>query len=448
MSDAPRTQYAKSGELHLAYQVFGDGPLDLLVMSGYFPLDSLDDEPSLARFHRRLASFSRLIRFNPRGLGLSDPVSPSNPPTFEQWAEDARCVLDAVGSERAALFSFSAQAAEAVVLATRYPARISHLIVVNGTARVMWAPDYPIGTRREDFAAVAEVMFEPDAVERGLDLLALANPSVAKDPTYRAWWDRVGNQGASPAMARAVSQMRNAADVRPLLAAIEVPTLVVHRRANAFLPVDHGRYLAEHIPNAKYVELEGADNSYWVGDTNDMLDEIEEFLTGARQGQEPDRALVAVLFTDIVASTERLVEVGEQGWRDLLDRHDAAVRRELRRFGGREVNTTGDGFIATFSGPARAVQCACAIRDAARRLGIAVRVGVHVGEVELRGADVAGITVHVAARITALADAGEVLVSRTVPDLVVGTSIAFKDRGERQLKGVPGTWQLFSVIES
>ena len=434
--------------MHLAYQVLGNGPLDLLVMSGYFPIDSLDEEPSIARFHRRLASFSRLVRFNPRGLGLSDPVSPLSPPTLEQWAQDALTVMDAVGSVRTALFTCGPQAIDAIVLAATYADRISHLIVVNGTARRMWAPDYAIGTPRELFDAAEEVMFEPDAVERGLDILALSNPSVADNRAYRAWWDKVGNRGASPAMARAVTRMRYEADVRPLLGSIEMPTLIVHRRDNKFLGVSHGRYLAAHIPNAKYVEFDGADNSYWLGDTEPMLDEIEDFLTGMRRGREPDRALAAVLFTDIVASTERIAAVGERNWRDLLDRHDAAIRSQLERFGGREIKTTGDGVLATFERPARAVQCACAIRDAAAQLGLEVRGGVHVGEVELRGDDIAGMTVHIAARIHAFAGPGEVLVSRTVTDLVVGSSITFADRGETELRGVPGTWQLFNVTDT
>jgi class 3 adenylate cyclase len=368
-----------------------------------------------------------------------------SPPTLEEWARDALTVMDAVGSVRAALFSFGPQALDAIVLAATYPNRISHLIVVNGTARRMWAPDYPIGTPLEDFEAAEKIMFEPDAVERGLDILALSNPSVADNPAYRAWWDRVGNRGASPAMARAVTRMRYEADVRPLLGSIEMPTLIVHRRNNNFLEVGHGRYLAEHIVGAKYLELDGADNSYWLGDTEPLLDEIEEFLTGVRRGREPDRVLTTVLFTDIVASTERIASVGERNWHDLLDRHDAAIRSQLERFGGREIKTTGDGMLATFERPARAVQCACAIRNAAAQLGLEVRAGVHVGEVELRGDDIAGMTVHIAARIYAVADPSEVLVSRTVTDLVAGSSITFADRGERELKGVPGTWKLFAV---
>jgi class 3 adenylate cyclase len=448
MVEVPRTHYVKTGDLHLAYHVSGDAPLNLL-SSTYFPIDCLDEEPSIARFQRRLASFSRLVQFNPRGLGLSDPVSPSSPPTLEQWMRDALAVMDAVGIARAAVFTSGWVALEGSLLAATHPDRVSHLIVVNGAARLLRAPEYPIGMSRDEWDAYEEVVFEPDAVERGLDVLALANPSVADDPAYRAWWDRAGNRGASPAMAQAITRLRRQADVRPLLGSIQTPTLILHRRdISGFFPVQHGRYLAEHIPNAKYVELDGADTSCWVGDTDLMLDEIEEFLTGVRHGPEPDRALAAVLFTDIVASTERIVEVGERRWRDLLDRHDAVLRRQLERFGGREIKTTGDGVLATFDGPARAVQCACAIRDAAAQLGLEVRAGVHVGEVELRGPDIAGMTVHIAARIHARADPGEVLVSRTVVDLVTGSHITFTDRGQHELKGVPGNWQLFGVTQT
>ncbi|MDP9332786.1 MAG: alpha/beta hydrolase, partial [Actinomycetota bacterium] len=285
MVEVPRTLYAKSGDLHLAYQLLGDGPLDVL-LSAYFPVDMLDEEPSIARFQRRLASFSRLVRFNPRGLGLSDPVSPSNPPTLEQWNRDALAVMDTVGIARAALFTFGWNAMEAVTLAVTFPDRVSRLIIVNGSARWAWAPNYPAGTSRDEMDAYDKLIFEPDAVERGLDVVALMNPSVANNSSYREWWDRAGNRGASPAMAKAISRLRRQADVRPLLGSIRTPTLILHRRDIVASPfaVEHGRYLAEHIPDAEYVELDGADNSYWLGDTELMLDEIEEFLTGVRHG--------------------------------------------------------------------------------------------------------------------------------------------------------------------
>jgi len=445
--DVPRTLYAKSDDTYLAYQVLGDGPLDVVLLSeGFISIDSVDEEPSLARFHRRLASFSRLVRFDRRGVGLSDPVSPSNPPTLEQMMHDALAVMDAAGVARAAVLSW-ASAKPAVMLAVAHPHRVSSLVVVNGFARTLSAPDYPAGWSPEE-QEIFDVSFQPDAVERGVDVLAMVAPSVAHDEAFRAWWDRAGNRGASPAMARAITEMSRQVDVRSLLESIQVPTLVLHRRDDRYIRVGHGRYLAERIPDAKYVELEGADHLPFQGDTDVMLDEIEEFLTGVRHGLESDRSLAAVLFTDIIGSTERIAELGETRWRDLLDRHDAALRRQLQRFRGREIKTTGDGFLATFDGPARGVQCACAIRDAASQLGLAVRAGIHVGEVELRGPDIAGMTVHVTARIQALADPGEVLVSRTVVDLLAGSAITFTDRGEHELRGVPGTWRLFRVTEA
>ncbi len=447
--EARRTQYAKSGELHVAYQTLGGGPLNLVVLSaGMMSIDSMDEEPSFARFDRRLASFSRVVRFDPRGLGLSDPVAMASPPTVEQWTHDALAVMDAAKVERAAVFTSGPRSTLALTLAAKHPDRVSHLIIVNGSARTAWAPDYPIGIGRDVLDAVQEVHFAPDAVERGFDFLALAAPSVADNQAFREWWDRAGNRAASPAMAQAISEMHRETDARPLLASIQTPTLVLHRRENRFVPLAHGRYLAEHIANAKYVELDGADSPHFLGDTEVMLDEIAEFLTGVRHSPEPDRSLAAVMITDIVASTERIVEVGERRWRDLLDRHDTALRRQLERFGGREIKTTGDGVLATFDGPARAVQCACAIRDAAVELGLEVRAGVHFGEVELRGTDIAGMTVHIAARVNALAAPGEVLVSRTVVELVTGSHTNFADRGEHRLKGVPGTWQLFGVTNT
>jgi class 3 adenylate cyclase len=292
---------------------------------------------------------------------------------------------------------------------------------------------------------VFDVAVEPDAVARGFDGLGMFAPTVANDPAFRAWWRRAGNRGASPATARTILKLRYGADVRAALATIRVPTLILHRRDNHVLRFAHGRYLADHIAGAKLVELPGEDVLYWVGDTDLMLDEVQEFLTGVRHGADPDRVLATILFTDIVGSTELIFEVGERKWRDLLDSHDAAMRRQLERFRGREVKTTGDGVLATFDGPGRALLCACAIRDAAAQLGLQIRAGVHVGEIEIRGDDVAGTAVHIGQRVQALAQPGEVLVSATVKDLVAGSNIEFEDRGQHALKGVPGTWQLFRV---
>lgn len=446
MDGAPDTHYADAGGVHIAYQVLGSGDLDLLTFSsGLIPMDSIDDEPSFARFHRRLASFGRLIRFDIRGVGMSDPISPAAPPTLEQWAQDALAVLDAVGSEQAAVFAPRDASLPAVLLAATHPDRVASLVLVNGMARYARADDYPEGWPQ----AVLDRFLDDILAEvpgPDFDGLTLFAPSKATDSGFGSWWVRAGNRGASPAVARAVQTTTLSADVRDLLHAVRVPTLVLHRRDDRPVPIGLGRYLAEHIPDARFVELEGADDLYWVGDTGDLLDEIEEFVTGVRRGIGSDRVLATIVFTDIVSSTQQAAALGDSGWHDLLDRHDAALRRQLARFGGREVKSTGDGLLALFDGPARAVVAACAMRDAAAQLGIQIRVGVHTGEIERRGDDVAGMAVHIAARVEATAGDGEVLVSRTVVDLVVGSGIEFSDAGEHDLKGVPGRWQLFTVV--
>jgi class 3 adenylate cyclase len=432
--------------MDIAYQVLGDGPIDLLLYSaGTIPIDCMDEQPPIARFQRRLASFTRVLRFDQRGVGLSDRGTPSNPPTREELAQDAVAVLDAVGSEHAAVFVSGPSSPVGLTTAARYPERVSHLIVVNGWARTMSAPDYPHGAD-PNTAASGKLAAEPDAVDQGFDLLALAAPSVAGDPEFRAWFDRVGNLGATPAMARAMMTAFFEADVRDLLPLIRMPTLIMHRH-DISPPFDagHGRYLAEHIAGAKYAELSGRDLFYWVGESRDMLDEIEEFLTGSRGGSGAERVLATVLFTDIVGSTDRAAQLGDGPWRDLLDRHDQSVRVQIGRFHGREVKTVGDGFVATFDSPGRAIECALAIRDTLATYDVGVRAGIHTGEIEVRGDDVAGLAVHIGARVSALAGPGEVLVSSTVKDLVVGSSITFNERGEHELKGVPGTWRLYAV---
>jgi DNA-binding SARP family transcriptional activator/class 3 adenylate cyclase len=442
----PETRYAKSGDVDIAFQTSGADAPDLLMFStAVLPIDSMDEEPSLARFNDRLASFSRLIRFDVRGVGMSDTFAPSSPPTLEQWIQDAVAVMDAAGSERAAIFGPRDASLQAILLATTYPDRVSSLIIVNGTARLARADDYPIGVPQRILDRFLELNMEPDAVERGLDLLTTAAPSVAHDDSFRAWWNRAGNRGASPARARAMQAVYQQADLRPVLPLVRVPTLILHCRDNAMFRAAHGQYLAANIPEARYVELPGADDLYWVGDADAMLDEIEEFVTGVRPGPRPDRVLATVLFTDIVGSTKRVAEMGERRWRDLLDRHDLAVRRQLERFQGQEIKMTGDGVLATFDGPARAVRCGCAIRDAAAQLGLEIRAGVHTGEVEVRGDDIGGMAVHIAARVQSLAKPTEVLVSRTVVDLIVGSGIETIDRGEQVLNGVPGTWRLFTA---
>jgi len=440
-----RTRYAKAGDVDIAYQVLGEGPLDLLLFTGgIIPIECMDEEPSMARFQRRLTSFGRLLRFDRRGMGLSDRGSPSTPPSLEQWVQDAMAVLDAVGSERAAVLAPWISSSHGIVLAATHPERVSRLVVVNGLARLMWAPDYPHGLHQSVVDRLMLSGSEPDAVEQGVDILAGLGPSVAEDTAFRAWFDRAGNLGATPAMARAWWAAVEEIDVRSVLPQIRVPTLII-QYADIFVGVNHGRYLAEHVPGARYVELPGVDALYWVGDTGPMLDEIEEFLTGFRGGSGAERVLATVLFTDIVGSTDRAAQIGDGPWRDLLDRHDQSVRTQIERFRGRVVNTVGDGFVATFDSPGRAIECALAIRDTLKVFDIDVRAGIHTGEIEIRGDDVAGLAVHIGARVSALAGPGEVFVSGAVPPLLAGSGIEFAGRGQHELKGVPGQWLIFAV---
>jgi len=445
VASGTRTRYARCGEVDIAYQVLGDGPIDVLLCSGTtIPIDCMDEEPSIARFQRRLASFGRLLRFDRRGVGLSDRGSASHPPTYEDWVQDSIAVLDAVGSKQAAVFTSWISAPQGVMLAALHPGRVSRLIVVNGTARGLRAPDYPMGFSESQVDITKRLTPDPEAVEQGHDILAVVAPSVADAPAFRAWWDRAGNLGATPAMAQVMLRQFYEIDVRHQLPLLRVPTLII-QRADVLFGFGQGRYLADHIPGAKYVELPGADNVYWVGDTGPMLDEIEEFVTGVRGGSGAERILATVLFTDIVSSTDRLAQLGDGRWRDLLDRHDQGVRAQIERFRGREVKTVGDGFVVTFDSPGRAIECALAIRETLKALNLEIRAGIHTGEIEVRADDVAGMAIHIGARVSALAGPGEVLVSSTVKDSVVGSSVEFEDRGEHELKGVPGTWRLFAV---
>jgi len=448
MQESAEIRYARDGPRYVAYQVFGSGPVDLLVFSSaVIPIDSIDEEPMLARFHRRLAGFSRVIRFDARGVGLSDPYISSGTGLLEEWVRDAESVLDDVGSERAAVVAPRYSSLEALLLAATHPERVCSLVFINGTARMARADDYPVGVPQQLLERFLEVNMETDAVDRGFDLLAGVAPSVAGDESFRSWWVKAGYRGASPTASRVIQGAFIRADMRPILPLVRAPALVLHRRDNQIVRAGHGRYLAEHLPEARYVELPGRDDLYWVGETDEMLDQIEEFLTGSRGGPEADFVVATVLFTDIVESTSRLARLGERAWSDLLDRHDEAVRRELRRFDGREVKTTGDGIVATFDNPSRALTCGRAIRDAAAPLGLAVRVGLHTGQVQVRRTDVGGLAVHIAARVQALAAPDEVLVTRTLADIVVGSDFAFKHAGEHVLKGVPGRWELFALEE-
>jgi class 3 adenylate cyclase len=357
-------------------------------------------------------------------------------------------VMDAVGCEQATLFGSSFFSMSGLVLAADYPERVRSLVIVNGAARVLWGPDYEVGVLASAADPFSSVAMEPDAIEQGFDVLAFIAPTIAGDDAFRAWWDAAGNRAASPSMARAVSDVVAAADVRDKLASITAPTLILHRADAAFVASGHGRYLAEHIQGARYVELPGADSLHWVGETATMLDEIEEFITGVRGGFDAERVLTTIVFTDIVGSTQHAATLGDNRWHDLLDNHDNIVRHELERYRGREVNTAGDGFVATFTSPSVAIDCADAIVDAVRSLGIEVRAGIHAGEVEVRGADIAGMAVHIGARVAALAGPSEVLVSSTVREIVTGSRRQFVEHGDYELKGVPGRWRVYALVRS
>jgi class 3 adenylate cyclase len=389
-----------------------------------------------------LASFSRLILFDKRGTGLSDRVPDHQLPTIEQRMDDVRAVMDAAGSERAALFGVSEGGPMCAVFAATYPGRTSALVMYGTYAKRIWSPDYPWAPTPE------ERQQWYDLLEQGwggvVDVGTLA-PSVAQDERFRQWWATYLRRSASPGAALALAHMNTQIDIRAVLPVIGVPTLLIHRTGDMDIDVDGARWMAGQIPGAKFVELPGPDHLPFVGDQDAILDEVEEFLTGSRGAAERDRVLATVMFTDIVASTERAHQVGDRAWRQLLERHHALVRRELERFRGREIDTAGDGFLAAFDGPARAVRCACAIRDAVRGVGLELRAGLHTGECEVLGDKLAGVAVHFGARVAAKAAAGEVLVSSTVKDLVAGSGLEFEDRGTQELKGIPGAWRLFAV---
>jgi len=436
----PETRYAKSGGVHVAYQVTGAGP-DLVLVPGWVShVEYAWENSSFSRFLQRLASFSRLILLDRRGTGLSDRVAEL--PTLEERMDDVRAVMDAVGSERAALFGISEGGPMCMLFAATYPERTSALVLYGTLVKGMQDADASWAPPKEQVDIFLDVIGKAWGTGITLDLFG---PSLAQDERERQYWARFERLAVSPGAARVLLQMVADTDVRHVLPTIRVPTLIVHRSGDRATPVEGARHIAAHIPEAKYVELPGEDHFAWIGDLDAVLDPVEEFLTGACQAPEPDRVLATVLFTDIVGSTARAAELGDQRWRDLLTSHHAVVRSELARFRGREVKTAGDGFLATFDGPARAIRCACAVRDAVRSLGIEIRAGLHTGECELMGDDVGGIAVHTGARVAASAAPGEVLVSSTVKDLVAGSRLRFADRGTHDLRGVPGEWRLFAV---
>jgi len=440
VTKVPDIRYARNGDVHIAFTTVGAGP-DLLIAPGFIGHQEVGwEEPSVVHFYERLASFRRVISFDKRGVGLSDPTS--TPPTLEECVDDLGAVMDAVACERADLFGISEGGAMAALFSATHPDRVRSLVLYGSFARLLVADDYPCGVAAEDLARLLTI--SDRGWGEGVGLGAWA-PSRRDDVRLRQWWARLQRLAATPGMVRGIFALYPDIDIRHVLPSIQAPTLVLHRRDDLMINLGMGRYLATHIPGAKLIELEGTDHLYFTGDANAILDEVEEFLTGVRHTADPDRVLATVLFTDVVGSTERAVEVGDTRWREFLNAHHAQVRRQLERFRGREVNTTGDGFVAVFDGPARAIRCAIAIRDAVRGLGLTLRAGLHTGEVEIVGEDIAGVAVHLAARVCSCADPGEVWVSRTVVDLVAGSGLAFADRGTHELKGVPDTWQLFAV---
>jgi pimeloyl-ACP methyl ester carboxylesterase len=445
----PTTRYAKSGDVNIAYQVVGDGPLDLVYVPGWVSnLEENWDEPDYARFLERLASFSRLILFDKRGTGLSDRVPVNELPTLEQRMDDVRAVMDAVGSQEAALFGASEGGPMCALFAATYPDRVRALAMYGSYARGLPEGDYPWAATRwvtsaDDLESMLELLAETWGEPE--ELLGFWGPSVAENPQYMQWWARYLRMSASPAAAVAFTRMNHQLDVRHVLPTIQAPTLIIHRADDSLNLPEGSRYMADRIPGARYVELPGEDHLWFFGDQEALLGELEQFMTGTRQAHEPDRILATVLFTDIVGSTERAAELGDRRWRDLLASHETVVRAQLERFRGREIQMLGDGVLATFDGPARGIRCARTICDEVRSLGIQVRAGLHTGECEMVNGDVRGIAVHTGARVSAKATAGEVLVSSTVKDLVAGSGIEFRDRGVHQLKGVPGEWRLYAV---
>jgi class 3 adenylate cyclase len=440
----PETKYARLGDDRIAYQVLGQGP-DLVVSSG--SLGSVDigwEEPGIALFYRMLASFSRLILFDRLGTGASDPRPLDPLPPWESYADELAAVLDELGSQRTAIMASLDIGPMALFFAATRPERTSALVLVHSSAKWVAADDYPIGVPPEVVEALLDQISRLWGTE---DLAALFFPSRAGDERFRRWQAKVQRTSASPKTVRAFLRAVLEVDARPMLPLVQAPTLILHRRDVQMVPIEHGRYLAEQIPGAKLVELPGAD-ALLMWETPELtLDHVEEFLTGVRRTADPSRVLATVLFTDIVGSTEQASRLGDRRWRELLNVHDELARRLVEEFGGRLVKTTGDGILATFDGPGRGLRCAAALRAELGGIGVQVRAGLHTGEVELRDSDVGGIAVHIAARVMGAAEAGEILTSRTVRDLVVGSDVALQDRGSQSLKGIEGSWQLFAVME-
>jgi class 3 adenylate cyclase len=444
MTEPLSTRYARTAEgAYLAYQVTGDGPFDLVLpITGSAGIELIWEEPAVSGFIARLASFSRLITFDPRGFGSSGRLDSKAVPAVQTWKDDIGTVMEAVGSDRAAFLSWGEGAGATMFFAATYPERVVSLVLANAYARYARHEETPWGLPGDLIPSYAAAIEQIWGTGAAIETLA---PTMIKTEEARQRWGRIERLTASPEVLAASTRAVMESDVTPVLSAIQAPTLVISRRGDRHVRYEHGRHIASRIRGARLVELSGDDHLPFAGRTEELLDEVEEFLTGVRPMSVLDRVLVTVLFTDIVGSTEHVARLGDRHWRDLLDRYDALVQRQLERFRGRHIKTTGDGTLATFDGPARAIECGRAIAATVGDLGFEIRAGLHTGEVEAREGDVAGMAVHVAARVAAVAGAGEVFVSSTVKDLVAGSGIVFGDRGEHDLKGVPEPWRLFSV---
>lgn len=439
MLGVPEVRYTGASGVNIAYQVFGEGAVDVVLVPGWVSnLDVMWEEPRLADWLRRLGSFARVMLFDKRGTGLSDRVTET--PTLEERMEDVRAVMEAVGSGRAAVMGYSEGGPMCALFAATYPERTRALVMIGSYPRRIRAPDFPLGPSREEIESFIARIPAEWGTEFALDLRA---PSLAGDGRFAAWWARFLRSGTSPAAAEALTRANMEIDVRAVLPTIRVPTLILHATGDRSCPVAFSRYMAERIPGARLVEIDSDDHLPWLEGGDEMLAAIEEFLTGSHHEAAADRVLGTIMFTDIVGSTEILAESGDAAWQRMRAAHDEVVRANLAAFGGREMNTTGDGFLALFDGPARAVRCARNICAATARQGLAVRVGLHTGECAVAGSEVSGLAVHIAARIADLAPAGGVLVSRTVRDLVAGSGLVFEDAGIHRLRGVPEAWALY-----
>lgn len=448
--DAPETLYARNGDVSIAYQVFGSGSLDLVYIPGFVSnIDAMWQYDPLATFLRGLAAFARVIVLDKRGTGLSDRVAVQDLPTLEQRMDDVRAVMDAAGSKRAALFGHSEGSLMSILFAATYPSRLRALVLYGAFAKRIRTEDYPwaptFEQRQADWESVGQTW---GTIEGARRFLLAVDPEQLRDERRVRWLAGYLRSAASPAAAAAIVRMNSFMDVRHVLPAVRVPTLILHGTADTDVSIEEARWVASRIPEARFVEIPLAGHLFWSAHADVILGELQEFLTGVRPPLEPDRSLATVLFTDIVRGTEKAAELGDRGWGALIERHHAVVRGELARFRGREVDTAGDGFFATFDGPGRAARCAVAAREALRPLGIEIRAGLHTGECEEIAGKVGGMAVIIGARVKEQAGVGEVLASSTVKDLVVGSGIEFEDLGSRTLKGVPGDWRLYRVVRA